>query len=74
MAAGEHRPFLMVLFYTMARIDEILRLRWEDVNFQERIVKLWTKKNFRHLLALRPVSDGRGALPSVARPLAEIQG
>ena len=44
MAAGEHRPFLMVLFYTMARIDEILRLRWEDVNFQERIVKLWTKK------------------------------
>jgi integrase len=28
----------------MVRIDEILRLRWEDVNFQERTVRLWTRK------------------------------
>jgi integrase len=44
MAAGPDRPLLLILFHTMARIDEILRLKWEDVNFQEKAVRLWTRK------------------------------
>lgn len=44
LAAGAHRPFLLVLYHTLGRLDEILRLRWEDVNFEERTVKLWTRK------------------------------
>jgi integrase len=44
LAAGPDRPLLLVIYHTMARIDEILRLRWEDVNFQERTVQLWTRK------------------------------
>ena len=44
VAAGSDRPLLLVLFHTMARIDEILRLKWEDVNFQEKAVRLWTRK------------------------------
>lgn len=44
VAAGPDRPLLLVLFHTMARIDEILRLKWEDVNFQEKAVRLWTRK------------------------------
>lgn len=44
MAAGSDRPLLLILFHTMARIDEILRLKWEDVNFQEKAVRLWTRK------------------------------
>ena len=44
LAAGPDRPLLLVLFHTMARIDEILRLKWEDVNFQEKAVRLWTRK------------------------------
>jgi integrase len=44
MAAGPDRPLLLILFHSMARIDEILRLKWEDVNFQEKAVRLWTRK------------------------------
>jgi integrase len=44
LAAGSDRPLLLVIYHTMARIDEILRLRWEDVNFQDRTVQLWTRK------------------------------
>jgi integrase len=44
LAAGSDRPLLLVIYHTLARTDEVLRLRWEDVNFQERTVQLWTRK------------------------------
>lgn len=44
LAAGPDRPFLLVLYHTMARLDEVLRMRWEDVDFDNRQVRLWTRK------------------------------
>ncbi len=44
LAAGPDRPLLLILFHSMCRIDEILRLRWPDVNFQEKAVGPWTRK------------------------------
>lgn len=44
LAAGEDRPLILVLYHTLGRIDEILRMRWADVNFQERTVTLYTRK------------------------------
>jgi len=44
LASGEFRPFFLALYSLAARVDEINRLRWEDVNFEKRLVTLWTRK------------------------------
>jgi integrase len=41
---GDEQDLLLVIIHTLGRIDEVLRLRWEDVNFEKRIVTLWTRK------------------------------
>ena len=44
LAAGVDRPLLMVLLHTLARISEILGMRWRDVSFSQGSVRLWTRK------------------------------
>jgi integrase len=44
VAAGEYAPLLKVILFTLARRSEALALRWEDINFQEGTVRLWTRK------------------------------
>lgn len=38
------RPFLLILLHLAARVDEVLRLTWEDIDFNKRTVTRWTKK------------------------------
>lgn len=41
---SDERDLLLCVLLTVARIDEILRLRWEDVNFERKTVTKYTKK------------------------------
>jgi integrase len=44
-ARPEEQAFLTVLWLTAARVGEILSLTWEDVDFEEGTVRLWTNKS-----------------------------
>jgi len=38
------RPLITILLHTAARVDEILRLTWEDINFERKNIARWTRK------------------------------
>ncbi len=40
----KERPFLLTLTYTMARVDEVLRLKIQDINFEKKYLTLYTRK------------------------------
>ncbi len=40
----EDKHFLLVLKNTLARVNEIYNLKWEDVDLNNRIITLWTRK------------------------------
>ncbi len=43
-ASDIERQLILVLAYTAARIGEVLRLQWKDVDFNHNFVRLWTRK------------------------------
>ncbi|MFC1515560.1 tyrosine-type recombinase/integrase [Thermodesulfobacteriota bacterium] len=45
MAADfEDKDLIQTLYHTAGRISEILNLTWEDINFEQKWVRLWTRK------------------------------
>jgi integrase len=42
--ATDEKDLILTLIHLVARIDEVLRLTWRDVNFTKRMVKKWTRK------------------------------
>ena len=43
-ADREDMDLILTLYHTAGRTSEILKLTWEDVNFEQRWVRLWTRK------------------------------
>jgi len=43
-APRNERDFFDCLYFTGARLSEICALTWEDVNFETRVITLWTRK------------------------------
>jgi integrase len=41
---GDESDLVLCCLHLLGRIDEILRLRWKDVNFEKKTVTLWTRK------------------------------
>ena len=41
---GDELDLVLCCLHLLGRIDEILRLRWKDVNFEKRTITLWTRK------------------------------
>lgn len=41
----DERDLLLTVLHTLARIDEILKLTWNDVNFKKRQLSKWTRKS-----------------------------
>lgn len=40
----DERDLILTCIHTLGRIDEVLRLTWNDVNFEKKAVTLWTRK------------------------------
>ncbi|HCY83946.1 MAG TPA: site-specific integrase [Desulfobacteraceae bacterium] len=41
----DERDLLLTVLHTLARIDEILKLTWDDINFEKRLLSKWTRKS-----------------------------
>lgn len=42
--SGDEQDIVLCCLHLLGRIDEILRLRWKDINFEKRTITLWTRK------------------------------
>jgi integrase len=40
----DERDILLIILNTTARIDEVLRLKWHDINMEKKTITRWTRK------------------------------
>ena len=72
MAANqEEMDLLICIYHTGGRIGEILKLAWEDVNFEKKSITLWTRKRRGGQLEPDPLAIGAKLLDVLMRRWGE---
>ena len=58
-------PLFTIMFGTGGRIGEVLGLRWEDLDFEKRIISI------NHSIVYYPVGDSRKSVQRISKPKTE---
>jgi integrase len=74
VAEGETRDYLVVITDGMARVSEINRLTWDDLNLSERYIVLYTRKKKGGHLTPRKVPMTQRLFEVLSRRYAERDG
>ncbi len=68
----DEQDLLLTIIHTLGRVDEVLRMKWADVNFEKRTIALWTRKRKNGAYEADAIPMGERSPPDIDVPV-EVQ-